>query len=290
MKVIKYLQFALIFVFLFGIAEDSFSQRKPRGPRIKKNKKSILNNLPSFFVDDSHLPKYLKRIYKRDASRIAIRLMNKELRVSKQTVQIPEELVQAIYNAMVAVRTSDYEAIETVANKYYIRTFPVPNVEKIVLVAEHDAPWLTPLRQQRQDTTGSPSLNNIIREHNLTFTKMVYVDEERIALVLQSQDPMNVPALMMRFFMQEGIGSIEEVLPYGDGNDIDIQRTKEGWDIRYSLRFGNCSHQCQKAHDWNFSVSEGGDVSYAGDNGHTIPPWITKSRFGERFPDVLAKR
>lgn len=290
MNILTCLKLSLLFVFLLGTMQDGMAQknRKNRKDRVKKNKKSIMDDLPSFFVDDSRLPKYLKAIYRRDAARISVRLINNELRLSKQTVEIPEELVQAIYNALVAIRTSDYAAVDTIATKYYVRSFPVPNVEKIVLVAEHDAKWLEPLRR-RQNTTGSEGLNELIQEHNLIPSKLVTLDEERTALVLQSRNPINVPALMMRFFVQEGIGSIEEVLPYGDGNDIAVKRTKDGWDIEYSVKFGNCSLQCQKAHKWYFSVTEEGEVIYSGSNGHTIPPWIKGSRFSEQFPDVLAK-
>jgi len=268
-----------------GMAQKN---RKSRKDRTKKNKKSIMDDLPSFFVDDSRLPKYLKAIYRRDAARISVRLINEEMRLSKQTVEIPEELVQAVYNALVAIRTSDYAAVDTIATKYYVRSFPVPNVEKIVLVAEHDAKWIEPLRR-RQNTTGSEGLNQLIQEYNLIPSRLVTLDEERTALVLQSRHPINMPALMMRCFVQEGIGSIEEVLPYGDGNDIAVKRTKNGWDIEYSVKFGSCSAQCQKSHKWYFSVTEEGEVIYSGSNGYTIPPWIKSTRFAEQFPDVLAK-
>ena len=292
MKIKQNFSYFLVLCFLLSLSFNSYSQKNPRKERkTRKNqryKKSILDNLPTFFVDDSRFPSYLKQIYKRDAARMSIRLLNNELRVSKQTIQIPEELVQAIYNAMVAVRTSDYGSVDTMANQYYVRTFPVPNVEKIVLVAEHDAPWLEPLKQ-RQDTTGDPQINSIIREHNLIISRLVHLDEERVALVLQSREPINVPALMMRFFISEGIGSIEEVLPYGDGNDISIERTKTGWDLVYSLKFGSCSLQCQKYRNWSYSIEEDGSVAYNGSSGHTIPPWITKGQEGKRYPDILAK-
>lgn len=292
MKIRQTFSYFLILSFLLSLSFNSYSQKNPRKERkTRKNqryKKSILDNLPTFFVDDSRFPSYLKQIYKRDAARMSIRLLNDELRVSKQTIQIPEELVQAIYNAMVAVRTSDYGSVDTMANQYYVRTFPVPNVEKIVLVAEHDAPWLEPLKQ-RQDTTGNVQINSIIREHNLVISKLVHLDEERVAVVLQSRQPINIPALMMRFFMSEGIGSIEEVLPYGDGNDISIVRTKTGWDLVYSLKFGSCSLQCQKYRNWSYSIEEDGSVGYNGSSGHTVPPWVTKGHEGKKYPDILAK-
>lgn len=265
------------------------SKRERKIRKNKKYKKSILDNLPTFFVDDSRLPAYLKQIYKRDAARMSIRLLNKELRVSKQTIQVPEELVQAIYNAMVAVRMSNYKAVDSISQQYYIRTFPIPNVEQIVLLTDYDAPWLAPLKQ-RQDSTGSTSINTIIREHDLFISKLVGVDEERVALVLQSRQPINIPALMMRFFTEKGIGAIEEVLPYGDGNDISIQRTDHGWDLTYSLKFGDCSSLCQKHYHWSYSILEDGTVYYNGSTGHTIPPWISPHKASKLYPDVLVNR
>lgn len=281
---------ALIALVLLFSADDADAQRGKRGKR-GKNKSgelTILKNLPEFFVNDNLLPKYLKVIYKKDAARLALRLINKEQRISKQTIRVPEELVQAIYNALVAVRTSDYSAIDTISSKYNVRSFPIPNVESIILVFEHDAPWVEPLKQ-RQDTTGSVTINSLIREYNLVMTRMVYLDEERAGLVLQSREPLNMPALMMKFFTSEGVGSIEEILPYGDGNDINIVRTGDGWEIVYNVKFGNCVNQCQKFHEWKFTVSEGGEVAYIGGAGHTIPPWINANAQAKKYPDVLKK-
>lgn len=284
----RYLKIGFILALLMVVVVDSLDAQRRRRGRSQKGELEIMKNLPEFFVNDNVMPDYLKALYKRDATRLALRLINKEQRLSKQTIIVPEELVQAIYNALVAVRVSDYGSVETIASKYYVRTFPVPNVESIILVFEHDAEWVEPLKH-RADTTASPSINNIIRQYNLVMTRMVYLDEERAGLVLQSREPINVPALAMKFFTEEGIGSIEEVLPYGDGNDIAIERTKDGWEVKYSVRFGNCVNQCQKFHDWAFTVNEAGEVSYEGDSGHTIPPWIAATAEAKKYPDVLKK-
>lgn len=279
----------LLLCFLFGFLANLDAQPGKRGKRGKKDATpQILEDLPAFFVNDNAFPPYLKQIYKIDATRLAIRLLSKEQRSSVQTVRVPEELVQSLYNALVAVRVSDYSAIDTIARIYYVRTFPVPNVEHITLMFEHDAEWIEPLKQ-RKDSTGSPSINRLIREYNLVMTKMTYVDEERGGLTLQSREPINIPALTLKFFTEEGVLAIEETLTFGDGNDINISRTKEGWEVVYSLRFGNCVNQCDQKHDWTFTVSEGGEVSYLGNEGNTIPPWLSKKRprLANKYPDVL---
>jgi len=288
----RFLAWSAIFVFTMLLFTGNVEAQRGGKKDPKKTgggELAIMKGLPEFFVDDNSMRDYLKAIYKRDATRLALRLINTEQRLSKQTIIVPEELVQAVYNALIAVRTSDYGAIDTIASKYNVRSFPVPNVESIILVFEHDATWVEPLKQ-RADTTASLTINNIIRQYNLIMTRMVYLDEERAGLVLRSREPINVPALAMKFFTEEGIGSIEEVLPYGDGNDISIVRVpQQGWDLTYSIKFGNCVNQCQKFHDWKFKVSESGEVTYLGGSGHTIPPWITVSAETKKYPDVLKK-
>ena len=279
---------AMILLLVFLVADSVDAQRRRR--KKDKGKLKILNDLPDFFVDDNKLPKYLKRIYKTDATRLSLRLINDERqRLSVQTVRVPEELVTAVYNALVAVRISDYTAIDTIASKYNIRSFPKPNVETLILVFEQDAEWVEPLRR-RQDTTGSVDINNMIREYDLRIVKMVYLDEERQGLVLHSRDALNMPALTNKFFHEIGVGSIDEMLPYGDGNDISIERTKEGWDLVYSIKFGNCINQCQKLRNWRFSVDqETGDVIYSGSSGDIIPPWISLNAQQKRYPDILKR-
>lgn len=275
----------LLLLLLFSDAQQA--QAQFGGGR--KGSLKIMKGLPTFFVNDNVLPDYLKKIYKQDATRLALRLINKEQRLSKQTIKVPDELVQAIYNALVAVRVSDYGAIDTIAKTYNVRTFPVPNVNFITLLAEHDAGWIQPLKRG-SDSTGNVGINRVIRQHNLVMTKMVYLDEERLGLVLQSLDPINIPALARQFFIGLGIGSIEETLPFGDGNDIQITRVKDGWDIEYSVRFGGCLNQCKKRRDWYFHVTNGGQVEYKGTQGHTIPPWIEQSTAKVRRPDVLKRK
>lgn len=264
--------------------------------RGKTKLSKYLKEVPQFFVNDNRLSRRLQAVYRVDATRLALREINKMQRLSKQTVKVPEKLVKGIYNALVAVRTSDYGAIDSIARIYNVRTFPVPNVNYITLVFEHDAPWAAPLRR-RVDTTASPAINNLIRKYNLRMTKMVYLDEERAGLVLRSESPINIPALSRKFFTELGIGSIEEMLPFGDGNDIEIALTENGWEINYSVRFGNCLNQCKKRYDWYFVVDPsqkgGGNrglVQYKGGRGAVIPPWLRASSENRRVKDVLKPR
>jgi hypothetical protein len=284
---IKYFKYLAILLAFFLVIDDAEAQRRKKKDN-ECGELEIVKTLPDFFVNDNFLPMPLRRVYRQDAARLALRLIYKEQRPSCQTVEIPEELVQSIYNALVAVRVSDFAVIDTIAEKYYVRSFPTPNVQYLTLIFEHNAAWAKPLKM-RSDTTASVTINNIMRKYNLQVTKMVYMDEERAGLVLRAREPINVSALARKFFMDEGVGSIEEILPFGDGNDIDIALDAEGWLITYSVRFGNCIKECNKRYDWTFRVSTGGKVSYLGGKGDQIPPWIGTEKQRIEVPDKINK-
>lgn len=233
----------------------------------------ILKDLPDFFINDAFMPNKLKTIYRKDAARIALRFVDKEQKATNQTVEIPEQLVNAVYNALVAVRVSDVPAVDTVATKLGLRTFSNPNTNTITLIFEHDADWAKPLKM-RADSTARYSINKIMRKYGLMVSKVVSLDEDRSGLVLISKEPVNIQALSRKFFLEEGIGCIEEIQPFGDGNDITMELGSDGWSITYSCKFGKCLEKCDKHYDWKFKVSRGGQVTYLGSKGDVIPPWI----------------
>ena len=104
----KFLKYsALVALLLLMCVDAADAQRRGRKGKGGDGQLEIMENLPEFFVNDNVLPDYLKALYKRDATRLALRLINKEQRLSKQTIIVPEELVHAIYNALVAVRVID---------------------------------------------------------------------------------------------------------------------------------------------------------------------------------------
>lgn len=235
----------------------------------------ILKNLPSFFVSDAFLSPKLKNIYRKDASRLALRLLSKEQLITHQDVVIPEILVQAVYNALIAVRVSDNPCMDSIGRLLNIRTFPIPNVNQITLIFDHDAEWAKPLKM-RADTTGSPTINGLMRQYRLTISRLAHLDDERSGLVLIAKDPLNIPALSRKFFMEEAIGCVEEMQTFGDGDDIDIALDEQGWLITYSCRFGQCLNKCNKHHDWAFRVDRSGNVKFLGSTGDPIPPWRFK--------------
>lgn len=292
----SFFQHASIIALLSLVFVNATYAQKPNKDSKGRDKKidgelNILKNISCLFVNDNSLPKYLKTIYKRDATRLALRLINEEQRLSKQTIRVPEEYVQQIYNVLVAVRLSELPVVDTMTTMYNVRTFPIPNLESIILVLNHNDAWLA-LHQNRQCSEIAPQyyIDSIIREYNLVMTRLVYLDEEHAGLILKSQEPLNIPALTMKFFIDEGITSIEEILPFEDGNDINIIRTPTGWELTYSVKFGECVQQCSKFYNWKFAMTEGGEVTYLGGAGHTIPPWVGPDADGKKYPDVLTRK
>lgn len=273
---------------LFQLPEME-AQRRGGRRTLPNQELTILKDVPCWFVNDNSLSKAEKKRYKADATRLALRLINKKQQVAEQTVRVPDELVQQLYTVLVAVRTSEHTVLDTIVKRYKIHTFPTPELKQLVLVVPLSAVWLQPLLEG-EDTTGHVAINALIKEYQLVKTRLTYLDEEHTGLVLQALEPLNMAALSLAFFKQAGVGSMTPTTLWGDGNDIALTRLKEGWEIVYQVRFGNCSEQCQKIHEWTFRVIEGGEVTYLGESGSTIPPWIMPARQAPRYPHTLQRR
>lgn len=263
-------------VLLVAMLQENASAQRPAGRSTGTADLQILKKIKSFdfFVNDEFLAPPLKKLYRRDAVRIALRLIDKEQRIAQQSVDVPEDLRKAIYNALVAVRLSELPQIDTIAVKYNIRTFQNPETDFITLIFEHDAEWAKPIKQFRSDTTANPSINALMRRYSLNITKLANLDDERAGLVLKAKEPINMAALARLFFLEQGIGSIEQMQTFGDGNDITMDLDAEGWIITYSVKFGDCLTTCKKKYEWKFRVSMGGKVTFMKGGGDVIPPWV----------------
>jgi hypothetical protein len=272
----------LLLLLFFALLPEAEAQRRGQRGRRAKGDLQLMPVHVHYFFNDNSLSKYLKLHYYAEATRLAVRLVRQEQRLSKQQIFVPDELVQSIYNALVGIRTSGYAVVDTIVGYHKVRCFPSPNVENLVLVAHKTVPWLQPLLQG-EDTTDSAVINALIWQYHLEKKRLVYLDDQHLGLVLQARTPLNIAALRLAFYQQAGVLATEENWGNYKDSDITIAPLKNGWQVVYEQYLGDGCQQCAQLRRWVFVVDYTG-VRYLGCSGHTVPPWQTpKVAIGKRL-------
>lgn len=271
MLLVKMKKSLLFCCFILLSQSTLWSQRTKGGDGLA----AVVKTLPSFEINDNFIDAKNRYILKKDAARIAVRLLNTAQRDMDQTVEIPESVLKPIYNSLVAVSASKIEQADTTINILKIRTFTSTNVNMVMLVFDLDADWIKPLKAHA-DTTGSPVINKIMKRYKLSVNKIASLDDEHNGLVLQAKDPININALMRLFYQEAGVACIDPIPLFGDGNDIEMKAENKTFTVVFSLRYGKCTEKCDRRRDWTFKVSEGGQVNFVGVKGAGIPDYILK--------------
>lgn len=277
------LYFVLFSVCLCSLLSAQTGRRGTASPEPK-----ILRQLPDFIVSDLAFAPKLKALYQRDAARLAMRLLEKEGLVGKMSVELPEQLVKATYNALVAVRMSPLACADTIGRLLYIRTFPDPNVNQLTLIFEHDAEWAKPLKQ-RADSTGRPSLNLMMRQYKMSLNRVVYLDEEHSGVIFLAKEPLNMAAFSRQLFTEEGIATVEDPHRVVEYDDIALELDNDGWLVTYYCRFGKCLNKCESEYVWRVRVTRQGDVKLLSSSGDNIPVWRLNPDKKRDVPDVLKR-
>jgi hypothetical protein len=81
-------------------------------------------------------------------------------------------------------------------------------------------------------------------------------------------------ALANEFYNVEGVNSIDLGIPSVGGNDINIFRESNGWEVQYILRFGSYISGEGKVHIWKYKSMDNGTVKFISETGDPIPDWM----------------
>jgi len=218
------------------------------------------------------LTRKLERKFKRDAARLALRMemeeSNEELRY--QNIVIAPGKVQSIYQALTTVYQED-ETAQSIA-RCNVHTFPNPSIDHFVVIFENDVDWAMPL-QQGISETDSDEINDMLDDYNLVISKHVQWNGTQDAITIRSKTPLNMAALSNEFYNIEGVVEIDLGVPKVAGNDIQIERVENGWELEYILQFGSYVDEGKK-HIWKYKVSDEGEVKFISETGDPIPTWM----------------
>ena len=258
-----YMRFSLLIIFSLGciLAQAQYAsleeskRRTPADPRA-----------------EVAVPDKLIRKYKRDAARLALRLEAgpEDLRFSN--IEIPYEKIESIFEMLKSVYLSG-ETGKAIA-RCNVHTFPNPSIDQIKIIYSKDAEWANLLNEGIAETT-SEEFNDLLDEFDLVIENQKQWTDTEDVLVIRAAGPINMAALANEFYNIDGITEIDLGIPEVKGNDIEIEKTAEGWNVTYILTIGSSLlDTTRKQHTWTYQISDDGNVDFVSEDGEPIPEWM----------------
>ncbi len=222
-------------------------------------------------ADESVVTKSLARKFKRDAARLALRMESKNEDLRYQSIDIPQQNIETIYTMLKTIYISDPVA-QSIA-KCNIHTFPNPSIDHFILIYDREVEWAWPLLDGISETD-SDDFNDLLDEHDLIIERHVQWNETEDAITIRSNKPLNMAAVANEFYNIEGIKSVDLGVPQIGGNDINVWRKSDSWEIEYVLRFGSFIADKGKVHIWKYRFTDSGSLEFVTEGGDPIPDYM----------------
>jgi hypothetical protein len=221
--------------------------------------------------EQNSIPKTLERKLKRDAARLALRMEAEKEDLRYQSIYIPKANMESIYTVLSNIYLQDQTA-QAIA-KCNVHTFPNPSIDHVVILFNRSVDWAAPLRNGISETD-SKEINSLLEEYDLIIEKHVQWNDTEDAITIRSKGPLNMAALANEFYNVDGVNSIDLGIPSVGGNDINIFREQNGWEVQYILRFGSYISGEGKVHIWKYKAMDNGTVKFISETGDPIPDWM----------------
>jgi hypothetical protein len=227
---------------------------------------SITINTPT-----GELPKEIARKLRRDAARIALRLVAGGEDPRYMGIYIPKDNMDQVFNALSNVYLADERGKSL--EKCNIHTFPNPSIDHLVIIYEKNVTWAKPLLNGLNETD-SKVINEMLEKYKLVIEKHVNWTDNQDALTIRSKEPINMAAIANEINNVEGVVEVDLGIPKVVGNDITSKRVTGAWEIDYILRFGSWATGKGKSHVWKYRVTDAGKVSFINETGEPVPDWM----------------
>ena len=163
-----------------------------------------------------------------------------------------------------------------------VHTFPNPSIDHLVLIFDRNIEWAKPL-QEGISETNSFEINELLDDYDLIIEKHVQWNENQDAIIIRSKEPLNMAALANDFYNVEGVSTIDLGIPDIGGNDINMKRISNGWEVEYVLRFGSYINGKGKIHIWKYNALDSGSIKFVSEGGDPIPEWMRCGYLDEEF-------
>lgn len=217
------------------------------------------------------IPKKLTRKFKRDAARLALRMESKQEDLRYLNIVIPKDNIESIYGVLTNIYTGN-EVAKSIAD-CNVHTFPNPSIDHLVIIFDRNVDWAEPLREGISETNND-DINDLLDDYDLIIEKHIQWNDTKDAITIRSKEPLNMAALANEFYNIDGVSSIDLGVPEIGGNDINIQRIRNGWEVQYVLRFGSYISGKGKVHIWKFNALDDGSIEMISEGGDPVPEWM----------------
>jgi hypothetical protein len=218
---------------------------------------------------DGEIPDSVLALYREDAARLTARLLPDVTTPTGRQVELPADLVEQLYTALVAVHNAAaLPARDTVVEVYRIHTLHRPATHMLLVHLDSTAWWAAAWRRGER-LTGYDPIDGLLLQYDLSLTAY-YQWSWGDAGELQSSAPLNIAALAIPFRGIAGVRDAEPDEGVGDGNDITAAASGAAWQLTYSLGCGDCPSGCIARRYWGFQIDRVGGVTYQGSWGN--PP------------------
>lgn len=220
---------------------------------------------------NTEVPKKLTRKFKRDAARLALRMESKREDLRYLNIVIPRDNIESFYEVLTNIYVQN-DVAKSIA-KCNVHTFPNPSIDHLVIIFDRDVDWAAPLRDGISETD-SDEINEMLDDYDLIIDKHIQWNDTKDAITIRSKAPLNMAALANEFYNIEGVSEIDLGIPEIGGNDINIERFSNGWEVQYVLRFGSYISGKGKLHIWRFKAYDDGTVEMLSEGGDPVPEWM----------------
>lgn len=233
--------------------------------------RSLADEANSFSVasaGDDELSEEQQLLYRQDAERLAIRFING--RDSTQT-DIPETLIQNLYNGLVQIVISDHEKANEVTETYEIHARAPGPPREVLVEADSAAPWVDAWRNGDTET-GNAEVDELIDRFDFSLAEFRELTHTLPAVmaILRSDRAINIFAAAR---LLAELPDVNDAYPNSvtDGNEISVLFFDDHLRYTFEYGFGDCPSGCLNQHTWKFKVFTDGTVEFIEESGDPLP-------------------
>jgi hypothetical protein len=210
----------------------------------------------------------------KDADRLALRRSVQINSTYKDSIHINKTLSKAYREALVAVyNATAFPVRDTIVKMLNIHTNPIPELNKISVMANPAYQWMYNLRNNITPT-GDLNVDYLINNFHLQQTAY-YLGTSFDMVVFTADSNYNATQLAAGFTVIAGVLGASVVPEYNDIKNITDSVNTGFTMLTYSYGWGTCENGCDHRAYWTFKVYADCSVEYLGFSGETLYSGLT---------------